>query len=174
MRTVVTLYPRARLGILVMANAFPTGVPEGLADSFADLAFDGKVGKDWMKPWNAAYAGLFEPAVAAAKATYGKPPDPASPALPPAAYTGRYANAYVGDAVVSDKGGVLTLSVGPGGAHAYPLRHFDRDVFLSFPSPELPDLPATVRFAIGPDGKASHVTIESLNDGGMGTLPRVE
>ena len=40
-RTLVTLYPDAKLGIVVLTNAFPTGVPEGLADSFFDLVFDG-------------------------------------------------------------------------------------------------------------------------------------
>ena len=38
--------------------------------------------------------------VAEAKATYASPPDPATPALPPAAYAGAYANAYVGAARV--------------------------------------------------------------------------
>ncbi|TXL69341.1 serine hydrolase [Vineibacter terrae] len=173
-RSVVTFYPKANLAILVLANAFPTGVPEGLSDSFADLAFDGKLEKDWMKPWDDAYAGLFGPAVAAAKAAYGTPPKPPTPAMALAAYTGRYANAFVGDAVVADSNGVLTVSVGPGGAHTYVLKHFDRDLFLCFASPELPDLPSAVRFAIGPDGKASAVTIEALDDWGMGTLKRAE
>ena len=171
-RTVVTLYPKARLGILVLCNAFPTGVPEGLSDSFADLVFNGRIEKDWMKPWDALYGGLFGPALEAAKATYAAPPAPSTAALPPAAYTGRYTNAYVGDAVIADRNGALTLSVGPGGARSYALRHFDRDVFLAFPSPEIPDMPSSVRFAIGPDGKASDVTIEWLNDWGLGTLKR--
>ncbi|TWT13024.1 serine hydrolase [Reyranella sp. CPCC 100927] len=171
-RTVVTLYPKANLGILVLSNAFPTGVPEGLSDSAADLVFTGKVEKDWIKPWNDVFGGLFGPAVAAAKAAYGTRPAPATPPLPPAAYAGRYANAYVGDAVVTDRNGVLTLSVGPGGGRSYALTHFDRDLFLSFPSPELPDMPSAVRFTIGPNGKAAEVTIDSLNDWGMGTLKR--
>ncbi len=36
-RTVVNLLPSEDLGIVVLTNAFPTGVPEGLADSFFDL-----------------------------------------------------------------------------------------------------------------------------------------
>ena len=171
-RTVVALYPNANLGILVLSNAFPTGVPEGLSDSFADLAFTGKVAKDWITPWNDIFGGLFGPAIAAAKAAYGTRPTPATPPLPLAAYSGRYANTYVGDAIVADRNGVLTLSVGPGGARRYALTHFDRDLFLSFPSPELPDTPSGVRFTIGTNGKASDVTIDSLNDWGMGTLKR--
>ena len=173
-RSLVTLYPKANLGIVVLTNAFPTGAPEGLADSFADLVFDGKVGKDWVEAWDGVYQGLFGPAVAAAKAAYAAPPAAPTAAMPLAAYAGRYANAYIGEAIVADRDGVLTLSVGPGGARAYALRHFDRDLFLSFPDPETPDKPSAVRFAIGPDGKASAVTLELLNDLGLGTLNRVE
>ena len=42
-RSLVTLYPDADLGIVVLTNAFPTGVPEGIAASFFDLVFEGKV-----------------------------------------------------------------------------------------------------------------------------------
>jgi CubicO group peptidase (beta-lactamase class C family) len=172
-RTLVTLYPKADLGIVILTNAFPTGVREGLADSFADLVFDGKGSKDWIEPWDAIYRGMFDPAVAAAKAAYGAPPVSATPALPLAAYIGRYANAYIGDAVVSAESGALTLSVGPNGARSYPLKHFDRDLFVYFPDGETPDKPSVARFAIGPNGKASAVTIESLDDLGLGTLTRV-
>lgn len=173
-RTLVTIYPKSSLGIIVLSNAFPTGVPEGLSDSFADLVFDGKVEKDWVKAWDAIYEGLFGPAVAAAKAAYAVPPAPATPALPLASYAGRYANAYVGDAVVANERGILKLTVGPGGARTYEMRHFDRDLFLYFPDPEMPDRPSAARFIVGADGKASAMTVESLDDNGLGTLERVK
>jgi len=172
-RSLVTLFPERQLGIVILANAFPTGVPEGLSDSFADLVFDGKVGKDWLKDWNAIYAGMFGPAVAAAQATYANPPAPATPARPSAAYAGRYANDFVGEAVVAAAADGLILKLGPDGAKSYPLRHFDRDLFLSFPSPELPDMPSAVSFVIGPGGSASTITIEALDANGLGTLRRV-
>ncbi|BCP51543.1 serine hydrolase [Kaistia sp. 32K] len=172
-RTLVSLYPDASLGILVLANAFPTGAPEGLADSFFDWVFDGAVSQDWMTAWDDAYAGLLGPATAAAKARYAAPPATASPALPNPAYAGRYRNAYVGDAVVAEEGGSLTLVVGPEGVRRYPLRHFDRDTFLAFPNAETPDMPAAVRFAIRPDGRAEAVTIEFLDEVGLGRLARV-
>ena len=77
------------------------------------------------------------------------------------------------DMSVALRNGALTLTVGPGGARAYALQHFDRDVFLYFPSPETPDAPSAARFAIGPDGRASEIQIESLNDNGLGTLKRI-
>lgn len=172
-QTVVTLYPKANLGIVVLTNAFPSGVPEGLADTFADLAFDGKVSKDWVKAWNGAYQSITGPAIAAAKKAYAAPPPSASPARPLAAYAGRYFNDYVGEAVVSVAGGALTLAVGPRLAHIYPLKHFDGDLFIDYPSDETPDMPSAVRFTVGPDGKAIAVTIDALNDVGLGTLQRM-
>ena len=117
-------------------------MPEGLSDSFADLVFDGTVEKDWIKAWDEIYAGLFGPAVAAAKATYAAPPSPATPAGPASAYAGRYFNDFIGDAVVSSAGDGLVLKVGPGGARSYSLEHFDRDLFLTFPDAETPDRPS--------------------------------
>jgi CubicO group peptidase (beta-lactamase class C family) len=172
-RTLVTLYPDAGLGIVVLTNAFPTGVPEGLADSFFDLAFDGTVSKDWVAAWDAVYGGLFGPAIAAAQATYAQPPDPATPALPDAAYVGTYANPYVGEATVATAGGGgLTVRVGPNAGTVWPLTHFDRDVFVYYPDAEMPDVPQAARFAVGPDGRATALTLESLDSNDLGTLAR--
>ncbi|TIP84127.1 MAG: DUF3471 domain-containing protein, partial [Mesorhizobium sp.] len=172
-RTLVTLFPEEKLGIVIVANAFSTGVPEGLSESFADMAFDGKIEKDWVKAWDATYAGLFGPAIAAAKATYAAPPSPASPAGLASAYKGRYFNDFIGDAVVLGEGGGLVLKVGPAGARSYSLKHFDGDLFVTFPDAETPDRPSGVGFDIGPDGKASAMTVEFLDDNDLGTLRRV-
>jgi len=172
-RTLVQLYPDSSLGILVLANAFPTGAPEGLANSYADWVFDGSSRQDWLADWDGVYSSLFGPASETARAVYAKPPQPPSPALPLAAYAGRYRNDYVGEARLAEADGVLTLSLGPKGEYAYPLQHFDRDLFLAFPTPEMPDVPSAVRFAIDPQGKAETVTIELLDDNHLGTLVRV-
>ena len=171
-RSVVTLYPEAGLGMVVLCNAFPTGVPEGLSDTFFDLAFDGKVAQDWVADWNGVFEGLFAPAIAAAKAAYAAPPVPATPALPDAAYLGSYANAYAGEAVVAAAGGGLVLKLGPAGETVYPLTHFDRDLFLYFADPEMPDMPSALRFSLGRDGRALALTAGSLDSNGLGTLQR--
>ncbi|TGQ64124.1 serine hydrolase [Mesorhizobium sp. M00.F.Ca.ET.186.01.1.1] len=172
-RTLVTVFPKERLGIVILANAFPTGVPEGLSDNFADLVFEGSVEKDWVKAWDGIYAGMFGPAVEAAKATYAAPPSPATPARPASAYAGRYANDFFGDAVVSSAGDGLVLKVGPAGIRSTSLTHFDGDLFLTYPDAETPDRPTGVSFVVGPDGKASAITIGFLDDNHLGTLRRV-
>ena len=117
---------------------------------------------------------LFGPQIEQAKATYAAPPVPATPALPAAAYVGRYANPYVGAAEVVEAGDGLMLVIGPDGARRLPLTHFDRDLFTYFPDDEMPDKPSLVSFAVGPDGTARAITVESVNDNGLGTLSRVE
>lgn len=169
-RTLVTIYPEADIGIVVLANAFPTGVPEGLADDFFDRVF-GTPGKDWMGPWNAIYEGMFAPAVAAAKARYA-PPAPKLPAAPAAAYAGSYGNAYVGGAQVLAAGEGLELRLGPDGQARFPLTHFNRDVFLYYPTPELPEMPSAVTFTLDPDGKAGALTLEDFDGFGLGVLTR--
>ena len=173
--TVVKLVPDSGLGIVVLSNAFPNNAPDGLADSFLDLAFDGALAQDYLGPWAAYYAGMFEPDVAAAKARYATPPDPATSALPASAYAGRYRNAYVGDAIVeADDKGALTLRLGPTGAERLPMTHFDRDIFTYFPDSEMPDRPSEIRFAIGADRRALSITLESLDANGLGTLARAD
>ena len=44
--TVVSLYPAEELGIVVLTNASPIGVPEAIAKTFFDLALNGKVERD--------------------------------------------------------------------------------------------------------------------------------
>ncbi|SEF07620.1 CubicO group peptidase, beta-lactamase class C family [Rhizobiales bacterium GAS188] len=173
-RTVVNLIPSEQLGIVVVANAFPIGVPEGIADTFFDLVFAGKPSREWVKAWNEIYDSHFGPAtIKAAIAPYATPPASPTPAMPLSAYAGTYANDYVGDIRVVVANGALELQVGPAG-RTYPLKHFDRDLFVYAPFPETPDWVVSVTFAMGAAQRATQVTIENLNDDGQGVLLRVE
>ena len=172
-RTVVSLVPSHDLGIVVLTNAFPTGVPEGIGDRFLEQVMGGDTERDWLGEWNALFASLFGPAIEVAKKTYSHRPADASPALPLSAYAGTYANAYLGTvsaAVEAD--GALMLRLGPNGARSFPLTHFNRDLFIYYPYPEMPDLAVAATFAIGPGRKALHLTLDDLNDSGQGELPR--
>jgi CubicO group peptidase (beta-lactamase class C family) len=172
-RSVVSLLPAERLGISVLANAFPTGLPEAVANTFFDLVFKGESSRDWAGDWNRMVDSMFGPLNDAQKALFATPPSPASPPLALAAYAGTYANEYFGEAVVVEEDGGLRVGLGPGGQKSLPLTHFDRDMFVYFPADETPDVPFGVSFAIGPDGNAAAVTFSDLEDVGFGTFPRV-
>ena len=171
-RTLVHLIPGEQLGIAVLSNAFPTGVPEGIAATFFDLVFAGRPTRDWVvlanEVFEAGYKEMLKPSLA-----YATPPASPGAALPVSAYVGDYGNDYVGNAKVTELGGSLFLQLGPAG-RKFPLAHFNRDVFVYTPMAEAPKARMGVRFLVGPDGKASEVTIEDLNEYGMGRLTRTK
>ncbi|MGE4080149.1 MAG: DUF3471 domain-containing protein, partial [Reyranella sp.] len=103
---------------------------------------------------------------------YATPPAPRAPALPASAYVGDYRNDYVGDAKVTESGGSLFLLLGPAGKR-FPLAHFNRDLFVYLPFVETPSWRVGVTFVIGPDGRASEVTIEDLDEEALGRLARI-
>lgn len=173
-RTSVDIMPDQHLGIIVLANAFPSGVPEGLTDAFYDYVFDGKQSQDWVSKWTdifgTAFYGEF---LDSAIAQYANAPTPHTQALPLSAYTGIYSNDYFGQVVISEKDGRLVLALGPDGKTVFPLTHFDRDTFLYYPSEEAPNYPLPVQFTPGPALKATQVTISGVNDSGQGVMKRV-
>jgi CubicO group peptidase (beta-lactamase class C family) len=170
-RTLVHLIPGEQLGIAVLSNAFPTGVPEGIAATFFDLVFAGRPTRDWValanEVFEAGYKEMLKPSLA-----YATAPASSGAVLPVSAYVGDYSNDYVGNARVTESGGSLFLQLGPAG-RKFPLAHFNRDVFVYTPMAEAPKARMGVSFLVGLDGKASEVTIEDLNEYGMGKLTRV-
>lgn len=170
-RTYVRLLPAENLGIVILSNAFPTGVPEGLGASFYDLALSGKVSRDWIPFWNAPFQAMYD-SFGAAGAVYARPPAPPFPALPLAAYAGTYHNEYFGDIHVVQGNGGLVLQQGPQ-KRPFLLRHFDRDLFTYIPEPDLPAALAGVNFSVGPDRRAQSVVLGNLASDGRGTFTRV-
>ena len=169
-RTTAHLIPGEQLAIVVLANAFPSGVPEGIAATFFDLVFKGQPTRDWVAQDNQVFETLYKEMMKPSLAYATLPASPAA-ALPVAAYLGDYANDYVGNARVVDSGGSLYLQLGPAGKR-FPLTHFNRDVFVYSPMAEAPKARMGVSFLIGPDGKAAQVTIEDLDEYGLGVLKR--
>lgn len=168
-RTTVKLLASENLGIVVLANAFPTGVPEGIADAFFDLTLNGKMTRDWVGFWDGKYHELVG-AMAAGSAVYTTPPANVSPALPLSSYVGVYGNDYVGRLEVREQGGKLTLQLGRQ-TTSVPLRHWDRDTFIYPAAPEMPEAFAGITFVRGADGKISQVLLDGY-DGNAGIFRR--
>ena len=170
-RTLIHLLPDEQLGVVVLSNAFPTGVPEAIAYSFYDLVHDGAVSRDWLDHWDTmfdAYTNAY-PAIIAAYAT---PPADAAPALPLAAYAGTYANDYFGPLQITVAGDALTMAIGPG-PKTYALDHWDRDVFVFDAIPEAPGVKSTVSFLIDDTSNGSALTVQAFEGYGQGTFTRV-
>jgi CubicO group peptidase (beta-lactamase class C family) len=169
--TAVSLVPSDELGIIVLTNAAPIGVPETVSATFLDLVLSGKAEKDWHALYKRAFEALAMPSYGT-KVDYRTPKAQPSPALPLEAYRGRYGNALFGEMEVTDKNGTLTLHMGPKKL-AFPLRHWDRDVFTYSPSGEMAEGLSGVTFMVGADRRAVTMVIENLDVHGQGTFTRL-
>jgi hypothetical protein len=167
---VVTLLPSEGLGIAVLTNSAPVGVPEAISASFFDLVLEGKVQRDWLKVFGPVFAELLKPAYGSED--YRKPPARKSPPLPRETYLGTYANDFFGPIEVVEKDGALRLRMGPKKS-SFPLSHRDRDVFLYQPPGEWAAGLSAVTFLVGPGRKATQVVVENLDTHGQGTFTRV-
>ena len=168
--THVTIYPNDQLAMAVLTNAYPIGVAEGLADSFFDILLHGTATNDWVKIWMDRFARIFPPLPPPPTA-----PSDAVPPLPDTAYVGSYRNSYYGVVRVSadtaGASGSLAMTIGPQDQR-FSLRHFDGNVFLYDTVGENAGGAAKVAFDIGSDGRAGSVTVENLDEEGLGTFRR--
>ena len=168
--TAVYCYPGSGLGITVLTNASPVGAAENVALSFLDIAEHGEITRDWPTLLTGAFAQMNAPTYGT-KVDYTKPPGAATASLLATAYTGSFGNDLYGDITIEKAGGGLALRAGPA-LRAFPLTHYDRDVFWYQPVGENAYGPSGVTFTIGADGKAERVTIENLDKDGQGTFVR--
>lgn len=169
--TVVTILPSQSLGIILLTNAAPIGVPEAISAEFFDLVLKGKVEKDWLKLYQQVFETLARPAYGTVT-DYLKPPARRSSPLPLNAYVGRYHNTFFGDLEVVAKGTGLALRIGPKMAE-FELRHWDRDVYTYQPAGENAGGLSGVTFWVGPEAKASRIVVENLDIQGQGAFVRL-
>jgi CubicO group peptidase (beta-lactamase class C family) len=159
------MIPSLNLGIVVLTNGWPIGVPEAITETFADIAETGSSSRDWLPILEQAFA----PYTTANKTAFGrkKPADP-KPARSLASYVGTYRNAYVGRSTVARAGQRLVLRLGPNGQRVLRLRHWTADTFV-YTGIDLPKgFTAGVRF----DPRAGTMQIEEV-EGDLGLLSRV-
>jgi CubicO group peptidase (beta-lactamase class C family) len=160
------------IGIVVLSNCWPTGVPDGIAYTFMDWVYEGytKEKVDWLSFWDGLYDQLNE-VLSTLDPNLATPVLNRSPPLGGAdVYAGTYRNTYVGVVQVQGTDNQnLTIQVG---GRSLPLTHWDRDVFVMKPVPENPEYPTTVIFSIGPTGRAQQMVLGVFNGDGGGVLIR--
>ena len=169
--TFVNLIPAEQLGIVVLSNGRPMGIPEALGTIFSDIALYGKPTQDWFPLYKQRFS---DPATTGTVPgfDYSKPPTSPAPALKNTAYLGIYANDFFGDIAIVEKDGGLAIVEGPKKL-TFPLKHYDRDTFTYETIGENAVGQSGVTFTIGPDGQATQVVVENLNVHGEGTFKRV-
>src|SRR6266446_5266247 len=169
--THVNLVPGEQLGIVVLTNAYPIGIAEGLGTTFLDTALYGKPTQDWLVLFKQRFSN---PAAIGTVLgfDYSKPPASPSPALKNSAYLGSYTNDFFGDISIVEKEGGLAIIQGPK-KMTFAMKHYDRDTFTYGTEGENAVGRSGITFTIGPDGKATQVAVENLNVRGEGTFKRV-
>ena len=169
--TYVNLVPAEQLGIVVVTNGYPMGIPEALGTIFSDIALYGKPTQDWFPLYKQRFS---DPATTGTVRgfDYSKPPASPAPALKNTAYLGKYANDFFGDIAIVEKDGGLAIVEGPKKL-TFSLKHYDRDTFTYDTAGENAVGRSGVTFTIGPDGQATQVVVENLNAHGEGTFKRV-
>jgi CubicO group peptidase (beta-lactamase class C family) len=168
--TAVALLPGERLGIVVLTNSAPIGLPEAVCATFFDLVSKGKTDKDWFELFQPIFAAVMKPEYGTAT-DYTKPLASKSPPLTFESYIGNYGNDYYGELQIAEKDKGLVLRIGPKKS-PFPLRHWDRDVFLYQPEGENAGPLSAVTFLVGPDRKATRVVLENLDVQSQGTFAR--
>lgn len=150
------LVPAEHLGIVVLTNGAPQGIPEAIAQQFMDLALVGSLTQDWQPLYEQVFAKtLANPATL----TEPQPTDPA-PALADEAYVGSYANDYYGAAAVVGGPSGLALQIGPDRTE-YPLTHWDGNQFTWVAPGENSPGPSLVTFT--PSGSTMSMQILALD-----------
>jgi hypothetical protein len=92
--TTVTMVPGGDIGITVLTNCEPHGMPEAIAAQFVDILETGEIQRDWLsfalKAFDVNYVNSSEFADK-------NPPTNPMPAEPLNRYAGIYRNKYCGD-----------------------------------------------------------------------------
>jgi CubicO group peptidase (beta-lactamase class C family) len=169
--TCVNVLPTEQIGIVVLSNSSPVGVPEAICRTYFDLVLTGKVERDWLALFGEVFAKAMAPEYGTS-VDYLKLPNAQSPALPAAAYVGGYRSDLYGPIKIVETNAGLVLNLGPK-QDSFALHHFERDVFTYQPIGENAYGPSAVTFTIGADQKAMSLTIENLDTNGQGTFSRL-
>ena len=131
--TTVRFSPLDDIGIIVLSNTTPIGVPESIALTFMDLFQRGKLRvADWFEQLSPVFKKMTDD-VENASPNYSKMPSPGSPSPggPLGSYVGRYFNRYFGAVEIVKERDSLVMLLPPLGQH-YDLQHWDGDTFTYY------------------------------------------
>jgi CubicO group peptidase (beta-lactamase class C family) len=168
--TCVNILPSRGLGIVALSNSSPVGAPEAVCRSFLDLATSGKIDRDWLALFGAAFAKMAEPTYGR-DADYSTSPADAAPAGALSDYVGTYSNDLYGAIAITQNVNTLEALIGPKNT-PYGMRHFSGDIFTFQPRGENAYGPSPVRFTMDVRNKSTSMRIDYFNETGQGLFIR--
>ncbi|MCU1407112.1 MAG: serine hydrolase [Glaciihabitans sp.] len=131
--TNATMIPDLNLGIVVLTNGAPAGVPESIASEFVDLVQFGAQTRPWLDLLSGYFAHFSDPT---GDLKGQEPPTDAAAAGPAGDYVGTYESPYFGEFTVTEKNGLLTGALGPEGGYTFEIDPWNGDTLSFVPTGE--------------------------------------
>jgi CubicO group peptidase (beta-lactamase class C family) len=119
--------PDHKLGVVILTNGTPQGVPDAIADRVLALIFADRSAQDSWPALKLMWDKAIEASLGRSGRLNGKPPAAATAAQPLSAYVGTYKHPYFGDVVIEQQGNTLQMRTGKAKARA--LEHWSGDTF---------------------------------------------
>lgn len=176
--TAVVLAPEQQLAIVVLTNAEPVGLAEGLSSAFMELALSGAITRDWLAYPREVFAEYIAQQ-AGPVMDYSVRPEPNTTMRSLAAYLGEYENPFYGRISAIEQHGELRLLVGPRRV-MMDLEHWDGDIFLGTTADADVNDAGGVKFLFadapgsGGSGEAKRIRLDNYVRHGEGDFVRVE
>jgi CubicO group peptidase (beta-lactamase class C family) len=158
--TAVYMIPNKQIGILVLTNGSPVGLPEAIALNFLDFFEYGAARKDYLAILQQDYLGLRQGVLSSSKDySKEKPPSNPSPGGATSSFVGTYTNPYYGKVEIEEQQGKLILRLPPLGAY-YELSHWDGNIYTYYIANEVS---GAARRGVCFSGDGNEVTVENLD-----------
>jgi CubicO group peptidase (beta-lactamase class C family) len=167
--TAMTFFPAERVGVVVLTNGRPTGIAEAMVESFYDDLFHRSQKQDWVAVIGAYFERMMNPSPSK---DFARPPHGAAAPGPDKRYLGVYANDLYGPLEVRGASGHgLDIILGPT-PQIYELHPYDGDEMWWQFAGENAGPPAAATFTGRAGDRATSLTLDILNEEGLGTFTR--
>jgi CubicO group peptidase (beta-lactamase class C family) len=157
--TTVYMIPDKQIGILVLSNGAPLGLPEAIALNFLDTFEYGAPKREYLGLLEGLFAKMRQ-GVMGVSTNYSteNPPASPTPGEAPAHFSGTYTNPYFGELTVEEQRGRLILRLPPRGTY-YELSHWDGNRYTYYIENEVN---GAARRGVEFSADGSQITVENL------------
>ncbi|WP_052460529.1 serine hydrolase [Microbacterium gorillae] len=175
--TAAILVPDLGIGITVLTNGAPIGMPEAVTQEFIDQVMYGAQTRDWVDAFHGRFESFNAPSGDLAGQTA---PAHAAASGPLSDYVGTYRGDYLGTLTVTERNGTLEGAMGPNGGYTFAIEPWSGDTKAFAPVGENA-LPGSLSSAVfsRTNGAVTGVTLTFFNSfpqvpepTGLGVLTR--
>ncbi len=158
----VTLVPELKLGMVVLTNQEDEGAFQSVTYTILDQYLGGSA-TDWVTlALDQEKKAAAEAEATVKKATAARNTN-SRPSLAPAAYAGRYRDAWYGDVAIEEKGGKLAIRFTHTPKLTGDLEHWQYDTFVARWHDRTLLADAYVTFSLKPDGSIDEVKMRAVS-----------